>query len=205
MVVVVDGWVVAVTAMVEVGARDDDGAVEGPAQAAPTSSMRRINGSRTARNGTGERENGDGSRRVLGDRPGVPWPPIPSDGESPVSDRKEQVRENLDGVLDSLRGISRWMYENPELAYEEYKSSARLVEFLAGSGFNVEYPSHGLDTAFAARAGSQGPQVVICAEYDALPGVGHACGHNLIATAAIGAGHALLPLLDDLGIRLTVL
>jgi amidohydrolase len=122
-----------------------------------------------------------------------------------VSDRKEQVRENLDGVLDSLRGISRWMYENPELAYEEYKSSARLVEFLAGSGFNVEYPSHGLDTAFAARAGSQGPQVVICAEYDALPGVGHACGHNLIATAAIGAGHALLPLLDDLGIRLTVL
>ncbi len=122
-----------------------------------------------------------------------------------MSDRKEQARRALDDVLDSLRGISRWMYENPELAYEEHKSSARLVEFLGSSGFEVEYPAYGMETAFAARAGTDGPHVIICAEYDALPGVGHACGHNIIATAALGAGHALLPLVDELGIRLTVL
>ena len=122
-----------------------------------------------------------------------------------MSDRKEQARRALDDALDSLRGISRWMYENPELAYEEHKSSARLVEFLGSSGFEVEYPAYGMETAFAARAGTDGPHVIICAEYDALPGVGHACGHNIIATAALGAGHALLPLVDELGIRLTVL
>jgi amidohydrolase len=129
----------------------------------------------------------------------------PPDGATPVSDRKERAHQAFGDVLDNLRGISRWMYENPELAYEEHKSSARLVEFLTTSGFEVEYPAYGLDTAFAARAGSEGPHVVICAEYDALPGVGHACGHNIIAAAALGAGHALLPLVDELGIRLTVL
>src|SRR5690606_29447061 len=80
-----------------------------------------------------------------------------------------------------------------------------LAQFLDEAGFEVEYPAYGLETAFAARAGTDGPHVVICAEYDALPGVGHACGHNIIATAALGAGHALLPMVDELGIRLTVL
>jgi amidohydrolase len=97
------------------------------------------------------------------------------------------------------------MYQNPELAYEERRSSARLVDFLTRSGFEVTYPAYGLDTAFAARVGTTGPHVVICAEYDALPGVGHACGHNIIATAALGAGHALAALAESLGIRLTVL
>lgn len=122
-----------------------------------------------------------------------------------MSDRKQQARERVDAVGDDLRGISRWMYENPELAFQEHKSSARLAQFLGDTGFDVEYPAYGLETAFAARAGTSGPHVVICAEYDALPGVGHACGHNIIATAALGAGHALLPMVDDLGIRLTVL
>jgi amidohydrolase len=97
------------------------------------------------------------------------------------------------------------MYENPELAYEERESSARLSAFLGRSGFRVEYPAYGLETAFVARAGSKGPELVICAEYDALPGVGQACGHNIIATAALGAGHALRPLAEELGFRLTIL
>lgn len=104
-----------------------------------------------------------------------------------------------------LAEISRWMYENPELAYEEHESSARLAGFLRSSGFDVSHPAYGLDTAFAARVGTAGPHVVVCAEYDALPGVGHACGHNIIATAALGAGYALAPLAEALGIRLTVL
>lgn len=113
-------------------------------------------------------------------------------------------RRVADAAMD-LRQISHWMYENPELAYKETKSSARLVEYLRSRDFEVEYPAYGLDTAFAARLGSTGPHVVICAEYDALPSIGHACGHNIIATAALGAAYALAPMVDDLGIRLTVL
>jgi amidohydrolase len=97
------------------------------------------------------------------------------------------------------------MYENPEIAFQEHQTSARMVASLQAGGFEVEYPAYGLDTAFAARAGSSGPEVVICAEMDALPDVGHACGHNIIATAGIGAGLALAPIADELGIRIKVL
>jgi amidohydrolase len=69
----------------------------------------------------------------------------------------------------------------------------------------VEHPAYGLETSFAARVGSGGPEVVICAEYDALPGVGQACGHNIIAAAALGAGYALASIADDMGFRVTVL
>ena len=108
-------------------------------------------------------------------------------------------------VEEELRSISKWMYENPELGYQEFQSSSRLAEFLGGHGFEVVYPAHGLETAFEATAGSSGPRVVICCEYDALPTVGHACGHNIIATAAVGAGAAVAGLADELGIRVTVL
>jgi amidohydrolase len=97
------------------------------------------------------------------------------------------------------------MYDNPEVAYQERMTSQRLAEFLSGNGFAVEYPAHGLETAFAARSGSSGPEVVICCEMDALPEVGQACGHNIIATAALGAGTAVAGMADELGIRVTVL
>lgn len=119
-------------------------------------------------------------------------------------DLKQRAEERFDSVQSQLEGISKWMYENPELAFAEHESAARLVEFLGENGFEVEFPSFGLDTAFAARAGTEGPEVIICAEYDALPEVGHACGHNIIATAACGAGVALAPLADELGIRVRV-
>ena len=90
------------------------------------------------------------------------------------------------------------MYENPEMAFAEFASSRRLVEFLTAQGFVVEYPAYGIETAFAARAGKGGPEMVICAEYDALPGIGHACGHNIIATAALGAGVAVAGMADEL-------
>ena len=120
-------------------------------------------------------------------------------------DRKQRARQAFEAVESELKAISRWMYENPETAYKEFESSRRLVEFLGANGFEVEYPAYGLDTAFAARAGSSGPEVIVCAEYDALPAVGHACGHNIIATSALGAGVAVAPIADDLGIRVTVL
>ncbi|GMQ86065.1 MAG: M20 family metallopeptidase [Acidimicrobiia bacterium] len=118
---------------------------------------------------------------------------------------KDVASQAFDDVEEELQGISRWMYEHPETAFEEHETSAKVVAFLAGNGFDVEYPAYGLDTAFAARIGSSGPEVVICCELDALPEVGHACGHNIIATAAAGAGAALVPLADELGIRVTVL
>lgn len=120
-------------------------------------------------------------------------------------DHKERATAAFDAVEDELRSISRWMYENPELGYAEHEASARLAGFLERRGFEVTFPAYGLETAFEARAGSNGPRVVICAEYDALPQVGHACGHNVIAASSLGAGAALAGLADDLGIRVTVL
>ena len=118
---------------------------------------------------------------------------------------KDQIKATIEARADELTEISRWMYENPEVAYEERESSARLADFLKGNGFDVEYPAYGLETAFVARAGDTGPEVIICAEYDALPGVGHACGHNIIATSALGAGLGLLEAANQLGFRVTVL
>ncbi len=118
---------------------------------------------------------------------------------------KETAQAAFDGVEEELRDISKWMYENPETAYEEHESSSRLAGFLESNGFNVSYPAYGLATAFEATAGTTGPRVVICCEYDALPDVGHACGHNIIATSSLGAGACLAGLVDELGIRVTVL
>lgn len=118
---------------------------------------------------------------------------------------KDRARDSFEGIFTDLRDLSQWMYENPETAFEEFESSRRLAGFLADHGFEVEYPAYGLETSFAARGGEDGPEVVVCAEYDALPGVGHACGHNIIATAALGAAVAVSPLLGELGCRVKVL
>lgn len=118
---------------------------------------------------------------------------------------KDQARHAFEQVEQELQSISRWMYENPETAYEECESSARLAGFLTDNGFEVTYPAYGLETAFEANIGRKGPRVVICAEYDALPEVGHACGHNIIATSSLGAAVAVAGLAEDLGIRVTVL
>ena len=118
---------------------------------------------------------------------------------------KQRATANFEKVERNLHEISRWLYEHPELQYQEHESSAKLAAFLGQHGFEVTHPSHGLDTAFEANAGDTGPRVVICCEYDALPEVGHACGHNIIATAAVAAGVALAPLANEMGIRVTVL
>lgn len=118
---------------------------------------------------------------------------------------KERASEAFSAIEPTLIEVSKWLYENPETAFQEVESSARLATVLAENGFEVTYPAHGLATAFEANVGTAGPRVVVCAEYDALPGVGHACGHNIIATAALGAGIALAGLADELGIRVTVL
>ena len=118
---------------------------------------------------------------------------------------KQIAAQRFSEAEEDLKSISHWMYEHPEIAFQEFATSAKLAAYLAQHGFAVEYPAYGLDTAFVARTGTHGPEVVICAEYDALPGIGHACGHDIIATASMGAGLALAGLADQLGFRVTVL
>src|SRR4051794_15349759 len=83
----------------------------------------------------------------------------------------------------ALTGLSHAIAADPELAYAEHRAAARCAELLEQHGFAVERAAYGLPTAFAARLGTGGPHLVLCAEYDALPGVGHACGHNIIAAS----------------------
>jgi amidohydrolase len=102
-----------------------------------------------------------------------------------------ELAASIDSAVDAsaadLVALSRRIHENPELRFEEHKACAWLGDFVASRGHAVERGVAGMPTAFRARAGTGGPRVAILAEYDALPGVGHACGHNLIATAAVGA------------------
>ena len=123
------------------------------------------------------------------------------------ADLVSSVSRAVDGHAERLVALSHAISADPELAYEEHRAAARCADLLEEHGFEVERGAYDLPTAFAARAGTSGPHVVICAEYDALPGVGHACGHNVIAASAVGAGLAVLPLLSSGGpaLRVTVL
>ena len=108
-------------------------------------------------------------------------------------------------AAEDLIALSHGVHTDAELAFEEHRSSARVAEALAAAGFDVTHGLAGMDTAVDARIGTGDLTVAICAEYDALPAVGHACGHNVIAAAAVGTGLALAPLVDELGITLRVL
>jgi amidohydrolase len=97
----------------------------------------------------------------------------------------------IDSAATDLRGLSLDIHEHPELAYEETHAHAAVADFLEQRRFSVERSAYGVDTAFRAVAGSGGPTIAVLCEYDALPGIGHACGHNLIATAGVATGLAL--------------
>lgn len=122
-----------------------------------------------------------------------------------VADVKRAARERVEQARDELVALSHRIHANPELGFEEEQACAWLCELLDGAGLEVERGVGDLPTAFAARAGSGPLHVVVCAEYDALPAVGHACGHNVIAAMAAGAGLALARVADDAGLRVTVL
>jgi len=113
---------------------------------------------------------------------------------------KAKVADAVDRLADDLERLSHQLHDHPELAFKEEKAHAWLSDFLAKHGATVERGVGGLPTAFRATiAGTAaGPTVAIMAEYDALPGIGHACGHNVIATAGVGAGAALAAALGTL-------
>jgi amidohydrolase len=104
-----------------------------------------------------------------------------------------------------LIALSHAIHAEPELAFDEHRSCAKAQTLVAERGFAMTAAPAGLDTAFRAEFGS-GPLVVgVCAEYDALPGIGHACGHNIIAAAAVGTALALAEVADELGLTVVLL
>jgi amidohydrolase len=120
---------------------------------------------------------------------------------------KVRVVADIDARREALIQIADTIHAQPEIAFEEFKSAALLCGMLEENGFAVERGVAGLGTAFVATARGQddGPTVAFLAEYDALPGLGHACGHNLIGAAAAGAGLAVRAILPELAGTLQVI
>lgn len=122
-----------------------------------------------------------------------------------TTEAKAVVQELVASQEEPLVDLSHRIHAHPELKFEEERSAAWCVQALSDGGFSVEAGVAELPTAFVATAGGGDLTISICAEYDALPGVGHACGHNIIAASAVGAALALAPLADDLGITVKVM
>jgi amidohydrolase len=118
--------------------------------------------------------------------------------DAPERDRlKQRAAATVDAHAAALVDLSLRIHAHPEVAYHEEQASAWLCDALEATGFAVSRGIAGLPTAFRAEAGAGAPVVAIIAEYDALPGIGHGCGHNIIATAALGAGLALRAVIED--------
>jgi len=117
----------------------------------------------------------------------------------------DRVANEIDAHRESLVALSHYVHAHPELGYEEFKSSAAVATCLESAGFALERGIADLDTAFRATVGSGSLRIVFCAEFDALPDVGHACGHNIIAASSVGAAIGLAPLVDELDLTVIVL
>src|SRR5947199_1724144 len=129
---------------------------------------------------------------------------LPATGAGGPMDARAAVRERVAASRDRLVALSHRIHAHPELAFEEERAAAWCAEALDAAGFAVERGVGGLPTAFVARAGSGPLHLALCAEYDCLPGIGHACGHNLIAAIAVGAGIAAARVADDVGLTVSV-
>lgn len=117
---------------------------------------------------------------------------------------KTAIAKEIDKLTPQLGALSQKIHDNPETAMQEKQAAAWLVEFLKGKGFKVTKGIAGLPTAFRADYGKGKPVIAFLAEYDALPKIGHGCGHNLIATGAVAAGTAAKLAADEYGGTITV-
>jgi amidohydrolase len=123
----------------------------------------------------------------------------------PTATASSCVTDAVNRRRGDLVELSHSIHSEPELAFAEYRSCAKTQALVADHGFEITEALGGLDTAFRADYGS-GPLVIgICAEYDALPGIGHACGHNIIAASAVGTALALADVADELGLTVVLL
>ena len=120
-------------------------------------------------------------------------------------DAKEFAAEATDRSAQDLVNLSHEIHTHAETAFNEHRSAQSVAHSLSELDFEVELGYAGLPTAVRAQRGSGPLRVVLCAEYDALPEIGHACGHNIIAASSVGAAAALAGLVEDLGLELVVL
>jgi amidohydrolase len=119
------------------------------------------------------------------------------------------AKDRIDAVVAEhaavLLDASHRIHEHPELGFEEHHAQGVLSEVLQHAGISVTRGAYGVATAFEAVAGTEGPRIAVLCEYDALPGIGHACGHNIIGTAGVGAGIAAAAVAAELGGTVVIL
>ena len=118
---------------------------------------------------------------------------------------KRRARHRAERAHEALIGLSHWIHANPELGYEEFRAAGWVAEWLEKAGFAVETGVGGLETAVLGTYGPGPLNVALLVEYDALPEVGHACGHNVIAATSVGAAVALAGVAGDVGLQVTVI
>lgn len=118
---------------------------------------------------------------------------------------RESVRAAIDAISGDLVALSHFIHAHPEMGYEEYLSAEAVASAAEDAGFILERGIAELPTAFRATSGSGELRVVLCAEYDALPDVGHACGHNIIAAASLGAAIGLAAVAEELDLTVILL
>jgi len=122
-----------------------------------------------------------------------------------VAARKAEAMASVDRLAPVLLEVSHELWAHPELCFEEHTAHDLLCGVLEEHGLPTTHHAYGLATAFEARAGTSGPEVAVMCEYDALPDIGHACGHNVIAAAGLGAGLATAALSAEAGGRVRIL
>lgn len=124
-----------------------------------------------------------------------------------IKELKNIICEEIDNQRDEFINISTYIWENPEIGYEEYKAVEILTKKLEEEGFTIEKNVANMDTAFVAikDSGKEGPRIGIVSEYDALPEIDHACGHNLFSVASIGAAIGLSKTINEIGGSIKVL
>jgi amidohydrolase len=126
-------------------------------------------------------------------------------GTRPSAELYAEMERTLEEWRDRLVEASHNIHAHPETAFEERRSAGVVAALLRSAGFRTDVGVYGLDTAVEAIAGTGSLTAAVCAEYDALPGLGHACGHNIIATAGVGAAIALAGLADELDLTVKLL
>lgn len=122
-----------------------------------------------------------------------------------LSTLKQRAESEIEGRRADLLALSHTIHANPELSWKEYEAAKLIAETLREAGFAVEVGAYGVETAVEAIYGDGDLTVAVCAEYDALPGIGHGCGHNVIASAGVGAALGLAAVAADAGLRVKLL
>lgn len=118
----------------------------------------------------------------------------------PHADAKQRLAEAVERARDEIIALSHRIHAHPEPAFEEHQASAWIADTIRAHGYEVEHPAGRLATAVRGRirgSRGEGPRIGVLAEYDALPGLGHGCGHNTMAASGVGAAIALAALKDD--------